>query len=236
MNTTTDTHNNNNFNNTNEATLSVDDNTQHNDPRQVYGWDTFMTHSCNPNAYFPPVHKSNTECQYKAIALRDIYAGEEVTCDYATFDYSVAASSSSSSSTGLVIEPCVCGSTNCRGKMVGFQDLSLHEEIINNSHDDDDTDGVIVVDKRLFLVNELDTSITPKYIPWKSDGNCDRSVSDRNNVLAVVLNKKGSTTTNDVDNNNKKSSATIIVDARSSGRFYGTEPEPRPGLRGGHIP
>ena len=27
-----------------------------------------------------------------------------------------------------------------------------------------------------------------------------------------------------------------IVDARSPGRFNGTEPEPRPGLRGGHIP
>lgn len=27
-----------------------------------------------------------------------------------------------------------------------------------------------------------------------------------------------------------------IVDARSAGRFNGTEPEPRPGLRGGHIP
>lgn len=27
-----------------------------------------------------------------------------------------------------------------------------------------------------------------------------------------------------------------IVDARSSGRFYGTDPEPRPGLRAGHIP
>lgn len=27
-----------------------------------------------------------------------------------------------------------------------------------------------------------------------------------------------------------------IVDARSAGRFAGTEPEPRPGLRGGHIP
>ncbi len=27
-----------------------------------------------------------------------------------------------------------------------------------------------------------------------------------------------------------------ILDARSSGRFAGTEPEPRPGLRGGHIP
>jgi len=27
-----------------------------------------------------------------------------------------------------------------------------------------------------------------------------------------------------------------VVDARSTGRFAGTEPEPRPGLRGGHIP
>ncbi len=30
--------------------------------------------------------------------------------------------------------------------------------------------------------------------------------------------------------------STQIVDARSPGRFNGTEPEPRPGLRGGHIP
>jgi thiosulfate/3-mercaptopyruvate sulfurtransferase len=28
----------------------------------------------------------------------------------------------------------------------------------------------------------------------------------------------------------------VIIDARSSGRFRGTEPEPRPGLRSGHIP
>ena len=30
--------------------------------------------------------------------------------------------------------------------------------------------------------------------------------------------------------------ATQVVDARSAGRFTGTEPEPRAGLRGGHIP
>ena len=28
----------------------------------------------------------------------------------------------------------------------------------------------------------------------------------------------------------------IIIDARGAGRFYGKEPEPRPGLRGGHMP
>ena len=32
------------------------------------------------------------------------------------------------------------------------------------------------------------------------------------------------------------SSETLLVDARSNGRFRGVEPEPREGLRGGHIP
>ena len=30
--------------------------------------------------------------------------------------------------------------------------------------------------------------------------------------------------------------AAVLVDARSAGRFAGREPEPRPGLRGGHVP
>ena len=35
---------------------------------------------------------------------------------------------------------------------------------------------------------------------------------------------------------NMTNESMAIVDARSPGRFNGTEPEPRPGLRGGHIP
>lgn len=35
---------------------------------------------------------------------------------------------------------------------------------------------------------------------------------------------------------NLKTKAEQVVDARSAGRFRGTEPEVRPGLRGGHIP
>lgn len=35
---------------------------------------------------------------------------------------------------------------------------------------------------------------------------------------------------------NLESQREQVVDARSPGRFAGTEPEPRPGLRGGHIP
>jgi len=34
---------------------------------------------------------------------------------------------------------------------------------------------------------------------------------------------------------NESSASRLVVDARSSGRFVGTEPEPRPGLRGGHM-
>jgi thiosulfate/3-mercaptopyruvate sulfurtransferase len=36
--------------------------------------------------------------------------------------------------------------------------------------------------------------------------------------------------------NQKDSADAVIVDARSAGRFVGTAPEPRPGLRGGHMP
>jgi thiosulfate/3-mercaptopyruvate sulfurtransferase len=35
---------------------------------------------------------------------------------------------------------------------------------------------------------------------------------------------------------NLATGAAQVIDARSRGRFAGTEPEPRPGLRGGHIP
>jgi thiosulfate/3-mercaptopyruvate sulfurtransferase len=35
---------------------------------------------------------------------------------------------------------------------------------------------------------------------------------------------------------NVASAREVVVDARSAGRFAGTEPEPRAGLRGGHIP
>lgn len=35
---------------------------------------------------------------------------------------------------------------------------------------------------------------------------------------------------------NIESGREAVLDARSAGRFAGTEPEPRPGLRGGHIP
>jgi hypothetical protein len=58
------------------------------------------------------LYRTATEMCYQAIALRDIAAGEEVTCDYALFDYQC---------NGHQIEVCACGSQKCRGQMLGFQ-------------------------------------------------------------------------------------------------------------------
>jgi len=44
--------------------------------------------------------------------MRDINVGDEVTCDYALFDYHC---------NGHEIEVCACGAANCRGKMMGFK-------------------------------------------------------------------------------------------------------------------
>ena len=35
---------------------------------------------------------------------------------------------------------------------------------------------------------------------------------------------------------NVQSQQEVVVDARGAGRFQATAPEPRPGMRGGHIP
>eukprot|EP00580_Thalassiosira_gravida_P003000 CAMPEP_0201600136 /NCGR_PEP_ID=MMETSP0492-20130828/1325_1 /ASSEMBLY_ACC=CAM_ASM_000837 /TAXON_ID=420259 /ORGANISM="Thalassiosira gravida, Strain GMp14c1" /LENGTH=346 /DNA_ID=CAMNT_0048062847 /DNA_START=151 /DNA_END=1191 /DNA_ORIENTATION=- len=81
-------------------------------------------------------------------------------------------------------------------------------------------------DDRLFRTNhdDDDDDASAKYTCWRKDGG-DSVVVDMERVLTVV-------------ENNKAGSAAdaIVVDARSSGRFFGTEPEPRPGLRGGHAP
>lgn len=60
----------------------------------------------------------------------------------------------------------------------------------------------------------------PPIVPavYRGHAECD-SVISRDEVVA-----------------NLSDPSVAIVDARSPGRFHGTEPEPRPGLRGGHIP
>jgi hypothetical protein len=66
---------------------------------RILCWDfgRFMNHSCEPSSVGPG------KLEFE-IAVRDIAAGEEITCDYGTFNLE---------------EPllCACGSPNCRGRI-----------------------------------------------------------------------------------------------------------------------
>src|SRR5579872_2969376 len=64
------------------------------------------------------------------------------------------------------------------------------------------------------------TADVPKYPPAKFDAKLDKSrVRDKAQMLANLQSKREQ-----------------VIDARSAGRFRGDAPEPRAGLRGGHIP
>jgi thiosulfate/3-mercaptopyruvate sulfurtransferase len=64
------------------------------------------------------------------------------------------------------------------------------------------------------------TADLPKYPSATFDAKLDRGrVRDKAQMLANLQSKREQ-----------------VIDARSAGRFAGTEPEPRAGLRGGHIP
>ena len=79
-----------------------------------------MNHSCSPNCYCPlSYHTPDLMC-YNTIAEKDIHPGDEITCDYALFDYECD---------GHEIAECGCKSPSCRGQMLGFKYLSLDEKV-----------------------------------------------------------------------------------------------------------
>lgn len=88
--------------------------------RQVYGFDGFMNHSCDANVYCPQVSRTEDLMSYDAIAMKDIHPGDDITCDYALFDYECD---------GHEILQCACQAPNCRGQMRGFVGVPLPEQI-----------------------------------------------------------------------------------------------------------
>jgi SET domain len=74
----------------------------------------FMNHSCDPSVIITSYDWTDGE----GIAARNIQEGDELTCDYAFFDYEEA---------GTVFE-CACGATQCRGKRIGFHALTESEK------------------------------------------------------------------------------------------------------------
>jgi SET domain len=79
-----------------------------------------MNHSCSPNCYCPLVRRTGDRLSYDAMAVQDIHPGDEITCDYALFDYDC---------NGHEIAACHCEAPNCRGSMRGFRSLSLAEKV-----------------------------------------------------------------------------------------------------------
>ncbi len=86
-------------------------------------------------------------------------------------------------------------------------------------------DSVFVLDGGLPAWIEANMDVASEYAPGTGDGDfearedSDRLFCDAETVLVAL-----------------DDPATQIVDARSEGRFKGLEPEPRPRLRGGHMP
>lgn len=83
--------------------------------RWLYFFDGFMNHSCDPTTIS---HNLSHE-EYHTIALRDILPGDEITCDYNTFEYDCRDKS---------IEKCLCGSNKCLGRVAGFRYLTVDQQ------------------------------------------------------------------------------------------------------------
>lgn len=92
-----------------------------NKKRQAFYFDAFMNHSCDPNTYSADEIDEENGGSYKTVALRDIPAGEEITCDYDLFELD---------SRDKGIDICECGAESCRGFAHGFlfvpENMKLH--------------------------------------------------------------------------------------------------------------
>jgi hypothetical protein len=81
-----------------------------NGKRELYTYDAFMNHSCNPNTHALILEAGETFNRYQEVAIRDIACGEELTCDYEDLG--------EAEMDGTVFD-CACGEPNCRGVIRG---------------------------------------------------------------------------------------------------------------------
>ncbi|MCQ2960496.1 MAG: SET domain-containing protein [Bacteroidales bacterium] len=88
----------------------------------------FANHSCSPNSQIIANYDDSTNiAEVLMITVLPIKKGEEITFDYATTETTVTAD--------LLNKKCLCKSQNCRGKIVGFNGLSLKEKMLLLSKD-----------------------------------------------------------------------------------------------------
>ena len=72
-----------------------------------------VNHSCDPNCR----HMFNTSGTFDFVARRNIRAGEQITHDTSAYEYEVEHFS----------QKCLCESSNCRGEVKGWKDLTASE-------------------------------------------------------------------------------------------------------------
>ena len=124
--------------------------------RQLYEFDCFMNHSCDPNTYSPGIGRTEiSECKtfvyqfFDTVAIKDIEAGEEISTDYAMFDYTC---------NGHEIDPCLCKAQKCRGFMKGFRSLTLPQKVALMKDVDEDLIPQFQLDNPNVVMIEVDGS------------------------------------------------------------------------------
>lgn len=131
------------------------------DIRQVYGFDCFMNHSCTANTFSANTTREGTTMGYDTVACRDIDAGEEITCDYALFDYEC---------NGHEITKCECMSSKCRGLMLGFKGMSFEDQVSNLHRCEKEI-------RDLFFLDNPDLVLLNSDLPAGVEVYCDESNS-----------------------------------------------------------
>jgi len=66
-----------------------------------YEWDSYLNHSCDRNIYCK-LHPNDADGRLDTFAIKDIQAGEELTCDYNLLYETI-----------IYPFDCLCGSSNC---------------------------------------------------------------------------------------------------------------------------
>jgi len=80
-----------------------------------------MNHSCDANTISSDTRttEESNKFEFDQIAFKDIYVGDEITCNYLHFDYECD---------GHSFE-CMCGSENCHKYINGFKNCPLEQQV-----------------------------------------------------------------------------------------------------------
>lgn len=80
--------------------------------RELYAYDAFTNHSCDPNSY--TIYTGGDETKYVLQATKDIKKGDQITCDYELFEWDCK---------DKTIDACGCGAKICRKRIWGYKHI-----------------------------------------------------------------------------------------------------------------